>query len=62
MNEENILQFRKELQNLGYCKTVTNSYPKQIAKFLKHTRKENFEVQMAVQHVTIILHPAKLKG
>ena len=45
MDEENILQFRKELQNLGYCKTVTNSYPKQIAKFLKHIRKENFEVQ-----------------
>lgn len=45
MNEENILLFRKELQNLGYCKTVTNSYPKQIAKFLRYIRKENFEVQ-----------------
>jgi integrase/recombinase XerD len=45
MNEENILLFRKELQNLGYCKTVINSYPKQIAKFLKYIRKENFEVQ-----------------
>jgi integrase/recombinase XerD len=45
MDEENILQFRKELQNLGYCKTVINSYPKQIAKFLKYIRKENFEVQ-----------------
>ena len=45
MNEEIILQFRKELQNLGYCKTVINSYPKQIAKFLKYTRKENLEVQ-----------------
>lgn len=42
---ETIIQFRKELQNLGYCKTVINSYPKQIAKFLKHIRKENFEVQ-----------------
>lgn len=45
MNEENIYLFRKELQNLGYCKTVTNSYPKQIAKFLKYTRKENLEIQ-----------------
>ncbi|QQV02459.1 MULTISPECIES: tyrosine-type recombinase/integrase [Chryseobacterium] len=45
MNEEIILQFRKELQNLGYCKTVINSYPKQIAKFLRYIRKENFEVQ-----------------
>lgn len=45
MNEEIILQFRKELQNLGYCKTVINSYPKQIAKFLNYTRKEYFETQ-----------------
>lgn len=45
MNEEIILQFRKELQNLGYCKTVTNSYPKRITKFLNYTRKENFEIQ-----------------
>ncbi|MCD0479260.1 tyrosine-type recombinase/integrase [Chryseobacterium sp. LC2016-29] len=42
---ETILQFRKKLQNLGYCKTVTNSYPKRITKFLNHTRKENLEVQ-----------------
>ncbi|CAD7807242.1 Tyrosine recombinase XerC [Chryseobacterium aquaeductus] len=45
MSNETILPFRKELQNLGYCKTVINSYPKQIEKFLKYTRKENFEVQ-----------------
>lgn len=42
---ETILQFRKELQNLGYCKTVTNSYPKQITKFLNYNRKEHFEIQ-----------------
>ncbi|WP_312091067.1 tyrosine-type recombinase/integrase [Chryseobacterium sp.] len=42
---ETIIHFRKELQNLGYCKTVTNSYSKQIAKFLRYIRKENFEVQ-----------------
>lgn len=45
MNEENIVQFRKELQNLGYCKTVTNSYPRQAAKFLKHTRKDSLDIQ-----------------
>lgn len=42
---ETILQFRKELQNLGYCKTATNCYPRQVTKFLKHIRKESFEVQ-----------------
>lgn len=44
-NDDIILQFRKELQNLGYCKTVINSYPKQITKFLIYTRKEHFEIQ-----------------
>ncbi|SIT28362.1 tyrosine-type recombinase/integrase [Chryseobacterium gambrini] len=42
---ETILQFRKELQNLGYCKTVINSYPKHIARFLEYTRKDCSEVQ-----------------
>jgi len=42
---ETILQFRKELQNLGYCKTVVNAYPKQIAKFLNYTRKDYFDIQ-----------------
>ncbi|ROI11150.1 tyrosine-type recombinase/integrase [Epilithonimonas hominis] len=45
MNDETILQFRKELQNLGYCKTVVNSYPKQITRFLNCSRKEYFEIQ-----------------
>lgn len=45
MNEESIYQFRKELQNLGYCKAVVNSYPKQVAKFLNHARKSYFEIQ-----------------
>lgn len=44
-NEESIYQFRKELQNLGYCKAVVNSYPKQVAKFLNHARKAYFEIQ-----------------
>jgi integrase/recombinase XerD len=45
MNDDIILQFRKELQNIGYCKTVINSYPKQITKFLNYTQKEYFEIQ-----------------
>lgn len=44
-NEEIILQFRKELQNLGYCKTVTNSYPRQIRTFLEFIKKENAEIK-----------------
>ncbi|AZB27020.1 hypothetical protein EG339_21740 [Chryseobacterium bernardetii] len=42
---EELYLFRKELQNLGYCKTVVSSYPKQVAKFLNHTRKVYFEIQ-----------------
>lgn len=44
-NEEIILQFRKELQNLGYCKTVTDSYPRQIRTFLEFTKKENTAIK-----------------
>lgn len=42
---ETILPFRKELQNLGYCKIVVNAYPKQVIKFLNYTQKEHFEIQ-----------------
>lgn len=45
MNDDIILQFRKELQNLGYCKTVTNSYPRQIRTFLEFTKKENTAIK-----------------
>lgn len=45
MNEEIILQFRKELQNLGYCKNVINSYPKQIRNFLEYSKKPKEEIQ-----------------
>lgn len=45
MNDEIILQFRKELQNLGYCKTVVNFYPKQIRTFLEFIKKENKEIK-----------------
>lgn len=45
MNEEIILQFRNELQNLGYCKTVVNFYPKQIRSFLEYSKKTKGEIQ-----------------
>jgi len=45
MNEETVLQFRKELQNLGYSKTVVNNYPKQIRAFLSHFKKSFTEIQ-----------------
>ena len=45
MSDENIYLFRKELQNLGYCKTVVNFYPKQIRIFLEFIKKENTEIQ-----------------
>lgn len=44
MDDENILQFRKELQNLGYCKTVVNTYPRRVKEFLQHLRKDLAEV------------------
>ena len=44
MNEETVLQFRKELQNLGYSKTVVNNYPKQIRAFLSHFKKSFTEI------------------
>ena len=36
MNEEIILLFRKELQNLGYCESVVNFYPKTVQQFLEY--------------------------
>ena len=44
MNEQSILLFRKELQNLGYSKTVINNYPKQIRAFLNHFKKSFTEI------------------
>lgn len=40
----NILQFRKELQNIGYSKTVINTYPRQVRIFLEHLKKDNTEI------------------
>ena len=42
---ETIIQFRKELQNLGYCETVINAYPRQIRTFLEFIKKENPEIK-----------------
>lgn len=44
MNDETILLFRKELQNLGYSKTVINNYPKQVRKFLDHQKRHFAEI------------------
>lgn len=45
MNDENILHFRKELQNLGYCKSVTEGYPRRVRMFLEYIRKDNTEIK-----------------
>ena len=44
MNEQTILLFRKELQTLGYSKTVVNNYPKQVKKFLEHQKRHFTEI------------------
>lgn len=44
MNEETIYQFRKELLNLGYGRTVVNTYPQRVRLFLEHTKKHFTEV------------------
>lgn len=44
MNDDTIIQFRKELQNLGYSKNVVNNYPKQVKKFLEHQKKHFTEI------------------
>ena len=44
MNEQSIYNFRKELQNLGYSKTVVNNYPKQVKNFLDHQKKHFAEI------------------
>ena len=42
---EDIYLFRKELQNLGYCKTVVNTYPKTIERFLNHCKKPKGDIK-----------------
>ena len=42
---EDIYLFRKELQNLGYCKTVVDFYPRKIRTFLEFIKKENKEIK-----------------
>jgi integrase/recombinase XerD len=61
MNEEIILQFRKELQNLGYCKTVINAYPRQIRTFLEFIKKENTAIK-SEDILNYYQHIKKVKG
>lgn len=42
---EDIYLFRKELQNLGYCETVINSYPKVAERFLNYYKKPKEEIR-----------------
>lgn len=42
---ENLYLFRKELQNLGYCKTVVNAYPKIVERFLSHCKKPKEDIK-----------------
>lgn len=39
MFEEELYNFRKELENLGYCKTVITDYPKYAIHFLEFTQE-----------------------
>ena len=39
MFENTIYEFRKELENLGYCKNVIDNYPKYITIFLEYTKQ-----------------------
>lgn len=39
MFENTIYEFRKELENLGYCKTVVKVYPKYVVHFLEFTKE-----------------------
>lgn len=42
---EDIYLFRKELQNLGYCESVVNFYPKTVQQFLKYCKKPKEEIK-----------------
>ncbi len=39
MFENTIYEFRKELENLGYCKNVVDNYPKYTTIFLEYTKQ-----------------------
>ena len=42
---EDIYLFRKELQNLGYCESVVNFYPKTVQQFLEYCKKPKVDIQ-----------------
>lgn len=53
---EELYLFRKELQNLGYCKTVVNAYPRVVSRFLEFCKKPQEEitiVDLALYHYTL---------
>lgn len=41
---EELYLFRKELQNLGYCKSIINGYPKRIKEFFEHYKKPKEQI------------------
>ena len=42
--EDEIYDFRKELQTLGYCKTVINNYPKYVSRFLVFAQENTAQI------------------
>jgi len=42
---EDIYLFRKELQNLGYCESVVNFYPKTVQRFLEYCKKPKGDIK-----------------
>jgi len=63
--EDEIYAFRKELQTLGYCKTVINNYPKYIYHFLVFTQETALKINdMHIKSYQKQLQqkPSKTKG
>ena len=42
--EEAIHEFRKELETLGYCKSVVNNYPKYVKHFLEFSQERTSKI------------------
>jgi integrase/recombinase XerD len=62
--EDEIYAFRKELQTLGYCKTVINNYPKYIYHFLvfaKETVLKINDMHIRSYHKHLQQKPSKTK-
>lgn len=53
MLENTIYEFRKELENLGYCKMVISNYPKYVICFLEFTQETTTKItnhQIKIYH------------